>query len=249
MGTKLWQNFLINPLIIDFIIQDIKENADLNDFTFEIWPWKCALTKELVKIKPDLVVFEKDENLKDYLLKCLSSENIIMWDFLEADLSKFVKWKKFNAIGNLPYYITSPILRKLVLQKQPYMNYGIFMIQKEVWDKIKTDAKNKSMLWYLLNLNHKITYLKTVPAEDFSPPPKVDSCLVRFEYTGANPDINPEYLFNLLTLITPIRKKTLWKIQKLLEKQGKYLEIPSNLLNKRIHELSYTELKSLKLKE
>ena len=247
MWTKLWQNFLTNPAVIDFIIEDIKQNADLSLDTFEIWPWKCALTRELVKIKPDLKVFEKDESLKKYLKECVKEENIIMGDFLEADISKYVKWEKFNAVWNLPYYITSPIFRKLVLQKAPYMQYWIFMIQKEVWEKIKTDAKNKSMLWYLLNLNHKITYLKTIPPEDFSPPPKVDSCLVRFEYTGANPDIDPNRLFEILSLITPIKKKTLWKIQKILEKQWKILEIPGDLKTKRVHQLSYDEIKKIKL--
>ena len=283
MWTKLWQNFLTNPAVIDFIIEDIKQNADLSLDTFEIWPWKCALTRELVKIKPDLKVFEKDETLKKYLKECVKEENIIMGDFLEADISKYVKWEKFNAVWNLPYYITSPIFRKLVLvwgqmknldevrwkvgcqedakkinqrgelsdnslnNSQISMQYWIFMIQKEVWEKIKTDTKNKSMLWYLLNLNHKITYLKTVPPEDFSPPPKVDSCLVRFEYTGANPDIDPNRLFQILSLITPIKKKTLWKIQKILEKQWKKLEVPEDLKNKRIHELSYDEIKKIKI--
>ena len=245
MWTKLWQNFLVNPAIIDFIIEDIKSYADLNLDTFEIGPWKCALTKELVKIVPDLKVFEKDESLKKYLIQCVKPENIIFWDFLKVDLKNYISSFAFNVVGNLPYYITSPIFRKLVLQKQPYMQYWIFMIQKEVGEKIKTDAKNKSMLWYLLNLNHKITYLKTVPPEDFSPPPKVDSCLVRFEYTGTNQDIDPDKLFKLLSLITPIKKKTLWKIQKLLEKQGKTLIIPEELKSKRFHELTYDEIKAI----
>ena len=242
MWTRLWQNFLTNPAVIDFIIEDIKQNADLSLDTFEIWPWKCALTRELAKIKTNLKVFEKDEKLKDYLTECVKEENIIMWDFLQADISKYINWERFNAIGNLPYYITSPIFRKLVLQKKPHMQYWIFMIQKEVWEKIKTDTKNKSMLWYLLNLNHKITYLKTIPPEDFSPPPKVDSCLVRFEYTWANPNINPEELFELLSVITPIKKKTLGKIQKILEKQWKILKIPEELKSKRVHQLTYEEI-------
>ena len=275
MWTKLWQNFLTNPSVIDFIIEDIKQNADLSLDSFEIWPWKWALTRELVKIKPDLKVFEKDESLKKYLKECVRQENIIMWDFLKVDISKYVKWNKFNAIWNLPYYITSPIFRKLVqiredeedkiennkndisktsqkylnpqnLQKSPNLQYWIFMVQKEVWEKIKTDAKNKSMLWYLLNLNHKISYLKTIPPEDFSPPPKVYSCLVRFEYTGANSDIDPNWLFELLSLINPVKKKTLWKIQKILEKQWKILKIPKELSTKRIHQLSYDEIKLIK---
>jgi len=245
MWTKLGQNFLVNPAVIDFIISDIKAHADLLLDTFEIGPWKCALTSHLVKIKPDLKVFEKDESLKLFLIKCVKEENIIMWDFLEANLEDYIKTNWFNAIGNLPYYITSPILRKLVLQKNP-MKYWIFMIQKEVWEKIKTNATNKSMLWYLLNLNHKISYLKTVPSSDFSPPPKVESCLVRFEYIWGN-NIDPNWLFNLLSLLTPFKKKTLWKIQKLLLKQWKKLVIPEYLKWKRIHQLTYDDIKQIKI--
>ena len=248
MWTKLWQNFLTNPAVIDFIIEDIKNNADLNLDMFEVGPWKCALTKNLVKIKPDLKVFEKDESFKDILMQCVKPENIILWDFLKANISKYVNTDFFNAVWNLPYYITSPIFRKLVMEKEKKMKYWIFMVQKEVWEKIKTDAKNKSMLWYLLNANFKITYLKTVPASDFSPPPKVDSCLVRFEYTWENEDIDMNDLFNILSIITPIKKKTLWKIQKLLEKQWKKLVLPESLKDKRIHQLSFEELKQIKIK-
>ncbi len=245
MWTRFWQNFLINPAIVDFIINDIKKRANLLLDTIEIWPGKCALTRELIKIKPDLKVFEKDKDLFNYLLKCLDTNQIIIWDFLQVNISQIIKNKKINVIGNLPYYITSPIFRKLSLQETPHMDYWIFMVQKEVWEKIKTNAKNKSMLWYLLNLNYNITYLKTVSSENFSPSPKVDSCLIRFEYTGANKNIDPNWLFKLLSLINPVKKKTLWKIQKILEKQWYKFSFPEQFKNKRIHELNYDDINKI----
>jgi len=89
------------------------------------------------------------------------------------------------------------------------MKYGIFMIQKEVGEKIQTKASKKSMLWFLLNMNYDINYLKTVPAKDFTPAPKVDSCLVEFVYHGKNEDIDFKQLFDFLTILTAYKKKTL----------------------------------------
>ena len=242
MSTYLWQNFLKNQKIIDFIVDDIKENADLNLDSIEIWPWKWALTKHLDFVK-NLQIFEKDENFYDILQNYVKKENIIMWDFLSANLEKYIKTEYFNAFWNLPYYITSPIFRKLTNPKNiKKMKYGIFMIQKEVWEKIKTNANKKTMLYFLLNYNYKITYLKTVPAEDFTPAPKVDSCLVRFEYVWWNENIDFEKLQKLLTILTAYKRKTLWKIQKILKKQNKEFYITENMSGKRIQELTWEDI-------
>jgi 16S rRNA A1518/A1519 N6-dimethyltransferase RsmA/KsgA/DIM1 with predicted DNA glycosylase/AP lyase activity len=247
MWTYLGQNFLNNEEIIDFIVKTVENNSDKNLDTIEIWPWKCALTKKLVKIFPQLKLFEKDENFYEILQKCVKKENIIMWDFLSANLSKYLKWDFFNAFGNLPYYITSPIFRKLThSDNYPKMKYGIFMIQKEVWEKIKTNASKKSMLWFLLNFNYDIEYLKTVPAKDFTPPPKVDSCLVSFKYVWNKISWDFEKLNELLKIMMMYKKKSLWKIKKILEKQWKKFDLPDELLNKRMHQLSWEEIEKIK---
>ena len=243
MWTYLWQNFLNNQEVIDFIVDDIKKNADLSLNSIEIWPWKWALTKYLNFIE-NLKVFEKDETFYELLQKYVKKENIIMWDFLSADLEKHIKTNFFNAFWNLPYYITSPIFRKLTHpENKKKMKYWIFMIQKEVWEKIKTDAGKKSMLYFLLNYNYKITYLKTVPAEDFDPAPKVDSCLVWFEYHWKNENIDFEKFQKLLTILTAYKRKTLWKIHKILEKQNKEFYITDEISKKRIQELTWEDIK------
>ena len=246
MWTRLWQNFLTNPSVIDFIIEQVKNNTDKNYETIEIGPWKCALTKDLVKIHPNLKVFEKDESFKEILKNCVKEENIFMWDFLSAKLDEIIQTGFFYAVWNLPYYITSPIFRKLTNpENKKIMKWWIFMIQKEVWEKIKTNATKKSLLWFLLNLNYEINYLKTIPASDFSPPPKVDSCLVSFSYHWKNKDIDAKKLFEILTLLWSYKNKTLWKIEKLLEKQWKQIKIPDNLKNKRLHELDWDEIRQI----
>ena len=81
-------------------------------------------------------------------------------------------------MGNLPYYITSPIIRKFFADGVSTIPCGVIMIQKEVGDKIKTDAHKKSYLWRLLNYAYQVEYTQTVPPSAFSPAPKVHSCVL-----------------------------------------------------------------------
>lgn len=238
MSTYLGQNFLNNPKVLDFIVQDIKNFANKQISSIEIGPGKAALTQHLSFIK-NLKVFEKDLSFKEHLEKFMDKQNIIFWDFLSAKLEEHLKWEFYNAFWNLPYYITSPIFRKLCDPNASVkMEYWIFMIQKEVWEKIQTSAVKKSMLRFLLNYNYKIEYLKTVPAKDFSPAPKVESCLVRFSYHRENLHLDFAKFEKLMWLFNSYKRKTLQKIQKILEKQGKKFQIPENVKQKRIHELN-----------
>jgi len=247
MWTYLWQNFLNNEDIIDFIVSKADENTEKNLDTIEIWPWKCALTKKLVQVFPNLKLFEKDTSFYELLQDCVKKEHIIMWDFLSVNLQEHIKTDYFNAFWNLPYYITSPIFRKLTNpENKVKMKYGIFMIQKEVWEKIKTDANKKSMLWFLLNFNYDIKYLITVPAKDFTPAPKVDSCLVSFEYTGNKISWDFKKLNELLKIMMMYKKKSLGKIKKILEKQWKKFELSDGLENMRMHQLSWEEIEKIK---
>ena len=252
MSTYLGQNFLKNEEIIDFIVEQV-DSMEKSIPTIEIWPWKCALTKKLSEKIENLKVFEKDESFFDLLQKCVKKENIIMWDFLSAELKKYIKWDFYNAFWNLPYYITSPIFRKLVndtsykytFESEPKLKSGVFMIQKEVWEKIKTNTSKKSVLWFILNFEYKIEYLKTVPAKDFDPAPKVDSCLVRFDYVWKKISWDFEKLNDFLKLMMMYKKKSLWKIQKILKKQWKTFELTSDLLQKRVHELSWEDIEKI----
>ncbi len=143
-----------------------------------------------------------------------------MGDFLEQNLDQKIKWN-YIWIGNIPYYITSPILRKVTIHKNKNkMIWGIFMIQKEVWEKIKVWAKKKSYLRWLLNYAYDVKYLKTVPSKSFSPPPKVDSCLVWLILKKEKNPIKYEDLLFFLDNFSSFKRKTLGKILKILAKKG-----------------------------
>lgn len=83
-------------------------------------------------------------------------------------------------VGNLPYYITSPILR-LFFATHTRFPAGVFLIQEEVAQKIRRDAPKKSYLRWMVNRTHRVRYSFTVKATSFSPPPKVVSAVINIE--------------------------------------------------------------------
>ncbi len=118
------------------------------------------------------------------------------------------------------------------------------MIQDEVGQKIKSDAKKKSYLRWLVNRAYQVDYVKMVPAKCFSPAPKVKSCLVRFTKKEKKEAIDPNKLEAFLNLFSPYSRKTLWKISKMNEKKWKnWFSIPSELQGKRLEELDWESLK------
>lgn len=100
------------------------------------------------------------------------------WDFFARAKQHSIDPSKVCIVGNLPYYITSPIIRKFFADGNPQVPCGVIMIQKEVGDKIKTDAGKKSYLRRLLNYAYQVSYTITVPPAAFSPAPKVHSCVL-----------------------------------------------------------------------
>lgn len=83
------------------------------------------------------------------------------------------------------------------------------MVQKEVADKIRTDADKKSFLWRLLNYQYDVKYLKTVPAKAFSPAPKVQSAIFSLIEKPIKPQFSYEKMIYILDKISKYKRKTL----------------------------------------
>jgi 16S rRNA (adenine1518-N6/adenine1519-N6)-dimethyltransferase len=141
----------------------------------------------------------------------------------------------------LPYYITSPIFRKIV-ENQIFFPYGLFMIQKEVAEKIKTDATKKSYLWWIVNYFYEVNYLKTVPPKAFNPPPKVYSSIVELKKKDDNliPKFEFKRMLEFLDIVSPFKRKTLNKIFKMKGLDTNKIDV--GLLKKRTEELSFKDL-------
>ena len=174
---KFGQNFLVDHNVINQIISEIK--FDASKTFLEIGPGKGALTKELIKKINPLTIIEIDVDMIN-ILKQINSTNleIIQIDVLKLDEQFF---NKFNiVIGNLPYYISSEIIFKLLPISQIINMY--FMLQREVADRLiaKAGTKDNSILTNLVNFYFDTEKLIDVNPNAFEPAPKVKSSFIKF---------------------------------------------------------------------
>ena len=253
MSTYLWQNFLTDSKIRHRIADKAQDFYTKNNCKnlIEIWPGKWSITKLILNISQNFILFEKDETLKEILEEVIAKKEswtvkIIRWDVLDWDLDQF-EWEKNQTfvVWNLPYYITSPILRMFFWNWKWEFAGWLFMVQDEVWQKLRFDADKKSYLYWILNYAYEVQYLKTVPAKAFSPAPKVKSCLIWLVKKNEVPNIKFNELIRFLDLFSPYSRKTLWKISKMISKKWGGFVVPENLSNKRLEEFDRTSLEQL----
>ncbi len=253
MWTYLWQNFLIDAKIRSYIADKIFAlyNECWCEVLIEIGPGKGSITKLIHTISPNFFVIEKDSTLIPNLRSIIPNIQLIEGDVLDVDVEKLLKEKKLDSkktfvSGNLPYYITSPILRKFFSHGKQDYAWGLFMVQYEVGQKVKFDAKKKSYLRWLLNYAYDVTYVKTVPAKCFKPIPKVKSCLIQLTIKNYELSIDWNKFISFLELFAPYSRKTLWAIQKMVNKKsGVCFEIPVSLQKKRLEECTLQDIATI----
>ena len=174
------QNFIINPNIIENIINLSEINKD--DYVIEIGPGIGALTEALVQVAYEVYAFEIDKDLEKVINTEITNSNLhlIIKDFLKVDLNEFIKNldsnRKIIIVSNLPYYITSDILTKLITSKVNYKSI-IVMLQKEVGDKFLNNQgkKDESVLTYLARYYCNCSKLIDVSLQNFIPQPNIES--------------------------------------------------------------------------
>ena len=149
----------------------------------EIGPGEGSLTSVLLERGAKVVAVEKDRRLVPLLREKfkhfdISRFEVIEGDALEFDIAK-LKIENFKLVGNIPYYITGALFKKfLTAPHQP--STLVFLIQKEVAERIAR-SKKESILSLSIKAYGTPTYINTVPAGAFSPPPKVDSAILAVE--------------------------------------------------------------------
>ena len=140
--------------------------------------------------------------------------NVIYGDFLKRDITKDLANKKYNnlyIIGNLPYYITTPIIEK-VISSEIDLTAMTIMVQKEVADRFTAQPKSKqyNSLTIYLNYYFNVEKLFIVKNTCFNPIPKVDSAVVRFTKKNRKYDVkNEEHFFKLVYNSFKFKRKTL----------------------------------------
>lgn len=186
---SLGQHFLTDPLIISDIIDALDPKP--GESILEIGPGEGVLTFPLVNSGADIIAIELDRRLAPKLeqeFKKRDNLKIFEADILAVDPEEF-GLEKFALIGNLPYNITSPIL-SWILKYNKMITRAVLMMQKEVALRIVAQkGKARSSITVLISIYYDCSLECDVPPESFTPPPKVDSAVVRFNRHNRTYDV------------------------------------------------------------
>ncbi len=219
---RFGQNFLCDQGVISDIVRAI--NPQPNEPLVEIGPGLGALTNPVVERSKHLTVIELDRDLAARLRK-RSELTVIESDVLKVDfgaLSRDMQDAKLRVIGNLPYNISSPILFHL-LGWADLVQDQHFMLQKEVVDRMVATPCNKdySRLTVMLQWRYDMECVVEVPPESFTPPPKVDSAVVRMVPLSNPPDVDAKLLEEMVAVAFSQRRKMLRNtLGKWIEERG-----------------------------
>lgn len=190
----LGQNFLIDKNVLNKIIE--ASNIKIEDIILEVGPGIGTLTKELAKKAKQVVTIEKDETMVEILeetLKDFHNIEIIQDDILKID-SKIPK--KYKIVANIPYYLTSPLIRKFLEYKNP-PEVMTLMIQKEVAQRICSTPPNMSLLAVSVQFYAEPKIVSYVSKNCFLPAPKVDSAIIKIA-PNKKPNIPPDLFFKVV---------------------------------------------------
>ncbi len=209
---KYGQNFLKNKKILENIVSF--SGVEENDLIIEIGPGMGALTEYLVKKNSYLLCYEIDERMRNYLKKYENNKvKIIFDDFMKRDINKDVKsisYNKLYVIANIPYYITSPILLKLI---ESELNFDkiILLVQKEFAERLTAEHGHKEYNAFTLFVDFyyeaKIKFI--VSKNDFIPVPNVDSAVIELIKKEENYVENKYFYFQFIKDAFKSKRKTL----------------------------------------
>lgn len=237
---KFGQNFIIDENIINSIIN--KSDIDKDTLVIEIGPGAGSLTSKLVKKAKNVLCYEIDTTLKEIIKEVLIEDNnyeIIYKDFLTCNVKEDIKkygYKKLYVVANLPYYITTPIIIKLIEDKVD-VDKIVVMVQKEVGDRFKAlpGSKDYNSLSIFLNYYYDVKKLLDVSKNVFLPKPNVDSIVVEFNKKEFKKEVkNEELFFKLIresftqkrkTLRNNLKNYNLEKIENVLKKYNMDLSV------------------------
>lgn len=200
---SLGQNFLKDQSIVKRIV-DIS-GVDNESLVIEVGPGGAILTRELAAKAKDVLAYEIDTDLENELsikLKDIDNVDVIFNDFLDADIASDIRCFNFNKlffVSNVPYYITTPIILKLIESGLHFDNI-VMMVQKEVGDRFSTSCGSREYgsITVLLNYYFDIKKEFFVSKKEFVPEPKVDSVVVSFKEKKNKLEVKDFKLFEKL---------------------------------------------------
>jgi 16S rRNA (adenine1518-N6/adenine1519-N6)-dimethyltransferase len=168
---SLGQNFLKCSEAVNLLTSNI-----LGENILEIGPGTGALTKNLVNTQKDYLGIEIDQRCVTFLQKEIPEAKILNLNFLNTEESLINK--KTSIVSSLPYYLTSPIIHKIIFQAELPIECK-FLVQYEVAKKITEQEPNNAYLATFINSFYKSKLVKKVKRECFEPIPKVESAIIQ----------------------------------------------------------------------
>ena len=232
---SLWQNFLVN----EKILENISSFLDISwKNTIEIWPGYWALTEKLLNKKPkSLTLVELDKNMVNILkLRIDNWELDISWIDFEIRNENILSYNfsiptSYYVIANIPYYITSPIIRHFLYDIENIPENMLILMQKDVTDKILWSKKNKSSILSLfINKKCSVKEILLVSKKSFIPIPKVDSSVLFFRHHNLYNYMDDNKFLNIVKkwFIEP-RKKLIKNLTKWWFNKKKILDLFNKL--------------------
>ena len=211
------QNFLTDNMTVEDIADACNDDKDIT--VIEIGPGIGCMTRELCERYSRVIAFEIDDGLipvLKYTLDGYKNVTVINEDIMKADLdtilAPYFEMGKVAVCANLPYYITTPILMKLIESKLPFDSITV-MVQTEVAERLAAGAgkKNCGAITAAIDYYGQANMLFTVNADRFMPPPKVNSSVVRIDFWKEKPIVPKDeaLFFRTIKAAFEQRRKTL----------------------------------------
>lgn len=219
-NKSLGQNFLINEEVVNSIVE--ASNITTDDLVIEIGPGLGTLTESLLENAGKIIAIELDERMLEILndrFKINSNFEVINEDVLKVDLAELImnekrsnNLKSAKIVANLPYYITTPIIMKLLEEELDIESITV-MIQKEVADRLIAIPGDKlsGAITYSVYYYAESESVMIVDNNSFIPEPEVQSEVIRLKIRK-EPIVNPkdkEMFFKLIKVSFMQRRKTL----------------------------------------
>ena len=244
---KLGQNFLKNKSVVEKIVN--VADIECEDLVIEVGPGGAIMTCELAKKSKQVLAYEIDLDLEDELKRRLGefpNVEILFKDFLTADIGKDIStydYKDIYFVSNVPYYITTPIILKLIDSGINFKKI-VMMVQKEVGDRFSTSNGNREYgsITVLLNYFYDIKKEFFVSRKEFIPEPNVDSVVISFtekeeklylkDFAFFEKIVRDSFQFKRKNIKNNLRKYNLEVVEKVLKKYGFDLNV-------RAEDLSY----------
>ena len=229
---KFGQNFLTDNTVIDIIVGLIP--ATENDLIIEVGPGAGALTKKLKQYNANLIAYEIDHDTEDYLLPLEDDKTKIIYDdFLKRDIKNDIEGIKYDnlyIIGNLPYYITTPIITNIINSNLDVKKI-VIMIQKEVADRFsaRPNSKEYGSITVFLNYFFNIRKELIVSKKKFNPMPNVDSAVIslnrrdnleKTDFEKFNKLVKDSFQFKRKNLRNNLRNYDINKLEEILQSIG-----------------------------